>query len=150
MPWYLLVIQLNVWHCRSIVADCLSSFMEVEQLEDTELYMCANCKTRQKSTKKFWIRRLPNVQWYMGHSVNKIVLFAYQYKKYKYFAGFVLYKKDNENYIFQITSLYRHCVMLFLCFNSQAIKRWSEMNNFFAFSSALTRYLLRVIVSVSL
>jgi len=40
--------------------------MEVEQLEDTELYMCGNCKTRQKSTKKFWIRRLPNV---MQHTV---------------------------------------------------------------------------------
>jgi ubiquitin carboxyl-terminal hydrolase 3 len=43
------------------LSDCLSSFTEIEQLEDTELYMCSNCKTRQKSTKKFWIRRLPNV-----------------------------------------------------------------------------------------
>lgn len=41
--------------------DCLSSFTEVEQLEDTELYLCGNCKTKQRSTKKFWIRRLPNV-----------------------------------------------------------------------------------------
>ena len=43
------------------VSDCLSSFTEVEELEDSELYMCNNCKRRQKSTKKFWIRRLPNV-----------------------------------------------------------------------------------------
>jgi len=39
----------------------LSSFTEVEELEETELYMCSNCKAKQKSTKKFWIRRLPNV-----------------------------------------------------------------------------------------
>ncbi|KAK3096545.1 hypothetical protein FSP39_001156 [Pinctada imbricata] len=45
--------------CR--LADCLSSFTDVEELEDTELYMCSNCKLRQRSTKKFWIRRLPNV-----------------------------------------------------------------------------------------
>ncbi|ELU02606.1 hypothetical protein CAPTEDRAFT_165719 [Capitella teleta] len=43
------------------LSDCLSSFTDVEELEDTELYMCANCKCRQRSTKKFWIRRLPNV-----------------------------------------------------------------------------------------
>lgn len=45
--------------CR--LSDCLSSFTDVEELEDTELYMCNNCKKRQRSTKKFWIRRLPNV-----------------------------------------------------------------------------------------
>lgn len=43
------------------LTDCLASFTEVEELEDTELYMCSNCKTKQRSTKKFWIRRLPNV-----------------------------------------------------------------------------------------
>ena len=41
--------------------DCLSSFTDVEELEESELYMCSNCKQKQKSTKKFWIRRLPNV-----------------------------------------------------------------------------------------
>ena len=50
-----------------VAADCLASFTEVEELEDSELYMCSNCKRRQKSTKKFWIRRLPNVSWVMGH-----------------------------------------------------------------------------------
>ncbi|XP_005100745.1 ubiquitin carboxyl-terminal hydrolase 3 [Aplysia californica] len=43
------------------LSDCLSSFTDVEELEDSELYMCNNCKKRQRSTKKFWIRRLPNV-----------------------------------------------------------------------------------------
>ena len=35
--------------------------MELEELEESELYTCSNCKKKQKSTKKFWIRRLPNV-----------------------------------------------------------------------------------------
>lgn len=45
----------------SFVLDCLSSFTELEELEASELYMCSNCKKKQRSTKKFWIRRLPNV-----------------------------------------------------------------------------------------
>ncbi|KAK3585299.1 hypothetical protein CHS0354_040246 [Potamilus streckersoni] len=43
------------------LADCLTSFTEVEELEESELYRCSNCKMKQRSTKKFWIRRLPNV-----------------------------------------------------------------------------------------
>jgi ubiquitin carboxyl-terminal hydrolase 3 len=41
--------------------DCLSSFIRLEELEETELYLCSNCKKKQRSTKRFWIRRLPNV-----------------------------------------------------------------------------------------
>jgi hypothetical protein len=44
-----------------LCVDCLHSFTDVEELEESELYMCSNCKKRQRSTKKFWIRRLPNV-----------------------------------------------------------------------------------------
>jgi len=43
------------------VIDCLSSFVEVEELAESEQYYCNNCKDRQRSTKRFWIRRLPNV-----------------------------------------------------------------------------------------
>ncbi|XP_063223069.1 ubiquitin carboxyl-terminal hydrolase 3-like [Bacillus rossius redtenbacheri] len=43
------------------IADCLTSFIEVEELAETELYYCNNCKSKQRSTKRFWIRRLPNV-----------------------------------------------------------------------------------------
>jgi len=60
------------------LADCLSSFTDVEELEDTELYMCNNCKLKQRSTKKFWIRTLPNVlclhlkrfRWSMFHRIK--------------------------------------------------------------------------------
>lgn len=41
--------------------DCLSSFIELEELTETELYYCSNCQQRQRSTKRFWIRRLPDV-----------------------------------------------------------------------------------------
>ncbi|XP_059402297.1 ubiquitin carboxyl-terminal hydrolase 3-like [Carassius carassius] len=41
--------------------DCLRSFTDLEELDETELYMCHKCKKRQKSTKKFWIQQLPKV-----------------------------------------------------------------------------------------
>jgi len=41
--------------------DCLQNFVEVEELADSERFFCNNCKHKQRSTKKFWIRRLPNV-----------------------------------------------------------------------------------------
>lgn len=43
------------------LAECLTSFVQVEELADTERYFCSSCKCKQKSTKQFWIRRLPNV-----------------------------------------------------------------------------------------
>lgn len=46
---------------RCTLSDCLQSFTELEELEESELYMCSTCKKKQRSTKKFWIRRLPNV-----------------------------------------------------------------------------------------
>lgn len=41
--------------------DCLRSFTDLEELDETELYYCHTCKMRQKSTKKFWIKKLPKV-----------------------------------------------------------------------------------------
>ncbi|KAF7663236.1 hypothetical protein LDENG_00216060 [Lucifuga dentata] len=41
--------------------DCLHSFTDLEELDETELYFCHKCKKRQKSTKKFWIQKLPKV-----------------------------------------------------------------------------------------
>ncbi|KAK0181457.1 hypothetical protein PV327_003743 [Microctonus hyperodae] len=39
----------------------LSRFFKVEELADSELYFCDNCVGKQRSTKRFWIHRLPNV-----------------------------------------------------------------------------------------
>eukprot|EP00096_Caligus_rogercresseyi_P009393 TRINITY_DN3185_c0_g1_i1.p1 TRINITY_DN3185_c0_g1~~TRINITY_DN3185_c0_g1_i1.p1 ORF type:complete len:547 (-),score=156.85 TRINITY_DN3185_c0_g1_i1:247-1887(-) len=41
--------------------DCLQKFVDVEELADSERFFCGSCKNKQRSTKKFWIRRLPNV-----------------------------------------------------------------------------------------
>ena len=60
----------NYW----FLADCLSSFTDIEQLEDSELYMCCNCQTLRKSTKKFWIRDLPTVR---PRAIYSHYLFAY-------------------------------------------------------------------------
>lgn len=46
---------------KSICLDCLRSFTDLEELDETELYMCHKCKKKQKSTKKFWIQKLPKV-----------------------------------------------------------------------------------------
>lgn len=44
-----------------LFVDCLRSFTDLEELDDAELYMCLKCIKRQKSTKKFWIQKLPKV-----------------------------------------------------------------------------------------
>lgn len=59
--FYYFIIFSESYH---LISDCLSSFTELEELEASELYMCSNCKKKQRSTKKFWIRRLPNVNSY--------------------------------------------------------------------------------------
>ncbi|XP_017302314.1 ubiquitin carboxyl-terminal hydrolase 3-like, partial [Diaphorina citri] len=40
---------------------CLKSFVEVEELAETEIYNCNNCKSKQSGDQKFWFKRLPNV-----------------------------------------------------------------------------------------
>ncbi|XP_065836719.1 ubiquitin carboxyl-terminal hydrolase 3-like [Oscarella lobularis] len=49
----------NETHC--CIRDCLSSFVQKEELQESELYYCLNCKCKQRSTKKFWIKSLPQV-----------------------------------------------------------------------------------------
>lgn len=44
-----------------IVTCIFSKTKKVEELAETELYYCNSCKCKQKSTKRFWICRLPNV-----------------------------------------------------------------------------------------
>lgn len=57
------------------VVDCLQSFTDTEELADTERYTCGNCMKRQRSTKKFWIRRLPNVSSSSGYTVGHETVF---------------------------------------------------------------------------
>ncbi|XP_013382197.1 ubiquitin carboxyl-terminal hydrolase 3-like [Lingula anatina] len=57
-------LSLDIPDCKEglvNLSECLSHFTEVEELEESELYNCGTCKRKQRSTKQFWIRRLPNV-----------------------------------------------------------------------------------------
>jgi ubiquitin carboxyl-terminal hydrolase 3 len=56
-----LAFQLLRYISRHFVSDCLKKFTDVEELADSERFFCSRCGRKQASTKKFWIRRLPNV-----------------------------------------------------------------------------------------
>ncbi|KAK3731443.1 hypothetical protein QZH41_013624, partial [Actinostola sp. cb2023] len=43
------------------IQDCMTHFAALENLTESEFYMCPKCNMKQQSTKKFWIKRLPNV-----------------------------------------------------------------------------------------
>ena len=69
--------EANNLTCR--LADCFSSFTDLEELSESEHFYCPSCRKRQPSTKKFTIKRLPNVLcvhlkrfWWNG--VNRIKL----------------------------------------------------------------------------
>ncbi|XP_063782607.1 ubiquitin carboxyl-terminal hydrolase 3 isoform X2 [Pseudophryne corroboree] len=57
------------------IKDCLRSFTDLEELDETELYMCLKCKKKQKSTKKFWIQKLPKLllEQTAGHPGEQLV-----------------------------------------------------------------------------
>lgn len=44
--------------------DCLEKYMEVEVLNENNLYSCEKCQSPQRSTKRFWVNQLPNVNVY--------------------------------------------------------------------------------------
>ena len=50
-----------IWCVFIFFPDCLQKFVDVEELAESERFYCNSCKSKQRSTKKFWIRRLPNV-----------------------------------------------------------------------------------------
>jgi len=60
-PFLDLSLDIPCYSGDSKLEDCLSRFVDIEELVDSDMYFCSNCKVRQKSTKRFWIRRLPNV-----------------------------------------------------------------------------------------
>ncbi|KAK7115768.1 ubiquitin carboxyl-terminal hydrolase 3-like [Littorina saxatilis] len=78
------------------LSDCLQSFTDIEELEDSELYMCSSCKQRQRSTKKFWIRRLPNV---LCLHVKRFRWSTYCRVKLETFVEFPLQDLDMNRYV---------------------------------------------------
>lgn len=74
------LLAANSLTCRLV--DCFTSFTELEELSESEHFCCPMCRKRQPSTKKFTIKRLPNVLcihlkrfWWNG--TNRIKLDTY-------------------------------------------------------------------------
>jgi ubiquitin carboxyl-terminal hydrolase 3 len=76
--------------------DCLSRFVDVEELSDSDKYYCSHCKTHQKSTKRFWIRRLPNV---LCLHLKRFRWANYLRQKLDHFVQFPLTELDMSEYL---------------------------------------------------
>ncbi|XP_030621710.1 ubiquitin carboxyl-terminal hydrolase 3 isoform X2 [Chanos chanos] len=78
--------------------DCLRSFTDLEELDETELYMCHKCKKRQKSTKKFWIQKLPKV---LCLHLKRFHWTAYLRNKIDTYVEFPLQGLDMKSYLLE-------------------------------------------------
>ena len=78
------------------IHDCLQKFVEMEELADSERFFCNVCKSKQPSTKKFWIRRLPNV---LCLHVKRFRWTAYARTKLDIFIEFPLNGLDMSGYL---------------------------------------------------
>eukprot|EP00794_Sanderia_malayensis_P010030 gene10030-11054_t len=58
--WNLARLESTIYN-EAASLDCLQRFVEVEELAETERYMCPKCNKRQPSTKKYWLTSLSNV-----------------------------------------------------------------------------------------
>jgi ubiquitin carboxyl-terminal hydrolase 3 len=77
------------------LADCLGSFMDIEMLEETEKYQCEKCSSLQRISKKFTIKKAPEVR--------LLVLFFFCH-------GYMV--KPYLLYIIHIHFFYRSCVYI--------------------------------------
>nr|XP_033775891.1 ubiquitin carboxyl-terminal hydrolase 3 isoform X2 [Geotrypetes seraphini] len=78
--------------------DCLRSFTDLEELDATELYMCHRCKKKQKSTKKFWIQKLPKV---LCLHLKRFHWTAYLRNKIDTYVDFPLRNLDMKCYLLE-------------------------------------------------
>uniref|UniRef100_F7AYQ7 ubiquitinyl hydrolase 1 n=1 Tax=Callithrix jacchus TaxID=9483 RepID=F7AYQ7_CALJA len=79
--------------------DCLRSFTDLEELDETELYMCHKCKKKQKSTKKFWIQKLPKV---LCLHLKRFHWTAYLRNKVDTYVEFPLRGLDMKCYLLEV------------------------------------------------
>ena len=57
-------VSVCLWYSLFLVLpDCLSHFCDMEELTESEQYLCESCRQHQRSTKKFYLRDLPPVRW---------------------------------------------------------------------------------------
>ena len=78
------------------IHDCLQKFVEKEELDDSERFFCNSCKSKQPSTKQFWIRRLPTV---LCLHVKRFRWSAYARTKIDTFIEFPLNGLDMSGYL---------------------------------------------------
>ena len=76
--------------------DCLQKFVDIEELAETEHWICGNCKTKQRSTKKFSIRRLPKV---LCLHIKRFRWSPYSRTKIDTHVAFPLSGLDMSNYL---------------------------------------------------
>jgi len=84
---------------------CLQKFVETEELADSERFFCNSCKSKQPSTKKFLIRRLPNV---LCLHVKRFRWTAYARTKIDNHIEFPLNGLDMSGYLLKNLSGTRH------------------------------------------
>ncbi|KAM9855061.1 ubiquitin carboxyl-terminal hydrolase 3 [Aulostomus maculatus] len=82
--------------------DCLRSFTDLEELDETELYYCHKCRKRQKSTKKFWIQKLPKV---LCLHLKRFHWTAFLRNKVDTFVEFPLKGLDMKGYLLEPENL---------------------------------------------
>lgn len=87
------------------IYDCLLKFVETEELADTERFYCNACKSKEPSTKKFMIRRLPNV---LCLHVKRFRWTAYARTKLDNHIEFPLNGLDMSGYLLKNMSGTRH------------------------------------------
>lgn len=80
------------------IHDCLQKFMETEELADSERFYCNTCKSKQPSTKKFMIRRLPNV---LCLHIKRFRWTAYARTKLDNFIEFPVTGLDMSGYLLE-------------------------------------------------
>jgi len=78
------------------IHDCLQKFVEREELDDSERFFCNSCKSKQPSTKQFWINRLPTV---LCLHVKRFRWSAYARTKIDTFIEFPLNGLDMSGYL---------------------------------------------------
>ena len=78
------------------VTDCLQKFVDIEELAETEHWICGSCKSKQRSTKKFWIRRLPRV---LCLHIKRFRWSPYSRTKIDTHVSFPLTGLDMSNYL---------------------------------------------------
>uniref|UniRef100_A0A8C5GC11 ubiquitinyl hydrolase 1 n=1 Tax=Gouania willdenowi TaxID=441366 RepID=A0A8C5GC11_GOUWI len=81
--------------------DCLRSFTDLEELDETELYYCHYCKKRQKSTKKFWVQKLPKV---LCLHLKRFHWTAFLRNKVDTYVEFPLKELDMRGYLLEVSS----------------------------------------------